>query len=218
MADTQENKRLRELKLEQFRKEGIDEDIRNPKTRWRELLADLRYMGNSGYPRLIKGEKWGDWALEDLKRYFARCVDALRSVYFALIPPKKGEKGYDSSYWRLYRLAQKFMKSKPPETPEEAKEWDLKRAKLIKTSHEIGGVYLVHPHAEMIWKGEKTLVVKSKKYDAMTEKRYLVSDSLCYGIIEFEEPKEISIEEFKKLRDEHRITDEEAKEWWNLEI
>jgi len=77
------------------------------------------------------------------------------------------------------------------------------------------GLYLVPPHAEMIMNREKTLIVKSKKFTAhIGEPLYLLEDGVCWGIIELKEPKEISPEEFKKLRDRHKITDEEAFEHW----
>lgn len=104
------------LDLETFRAEGIDADLKQPKKRKRELLADLRYLGNSGWPRLEKGEAWGEWDKKILLRYFAKIVDVLRSeVGYAIEPPEKGEEGYDSSYWRCYRQAEKYMESKPPE-------------------------------------------------------------------------------------------------------
>ena len=71
---------LTELHLEQFKKEGVDYDIKHAKTRWRELLADLRYLGNSGYPKLVRGEKWSNWDMDSLLSYFGAIVDALRSV------------------------------------------------------------------------------------------------------------------------------------------
>jgi len=77
------------------------------------------------------------------------------------------------------------------------------------------GLYLVAPHAEMIMTGQKTLIVKSKKFTShINEPLYLLQDKLCFGIITLKEPYEISPEEFKKLRDKHQITDEEAFKHW----
>jgi len=76
-------------------------------------------------------------------------------------------------------------------------------------------LYLVPRHADLIYKGKKTLIVKSKKFTShVNEDMYLIDNKLLYGIISLEEPREISKEEFDKLRDRHRITSEEYREWW----
>jgi len=76
------------------------------------------------------------------------------------------------------------------------------------------------PHGELIWKGKKTLIVKHKKFTKYVGKPlYLISDKLCYGIIYLDEPREISKDEFDKLRNEHRISDEEVKKWkWTFPL
>ena len=119
------------LDLKQFRAEGIDDDLKNPAVRHKELFADLRYLGNSGYPKLKEGKKWGEWKLEDTLKYYAAIVDALRSVYFPVMSPKIGDKEYKTSYWECYREARKYMESKPP-TENDIKEWDEKRKEMIK--------------------------------------------------------------------------------------
>ena len=135
------------LHLQEFRSEGIDYDLAHPRTRWKELIADLRYLGNSAYPRLKAGKKWGDWTLEDVYKYFAKIIDTLRSeCRFPWIPPfgkykklyeqyykRDPNKAAKSSFWKLYKEAEKYMTTKPPETLEEAKEWDAERKNLIKT-------------------------------------------------------------------------------------
>ena len=117
------------LHLEEFRSAGVDYDLKHPETRWREIMADARYLGNSAFPRLLKGEKWGDWTLEDVEKYFAKCIDTLRSVGF-VIP----EKHDNSSFWKLYWRCKKkgLIKSSPPKTKEEKEEWDRKRDRILK--------------------------------------------------------------------------------------
>ena len=131
---------MEKLKLEEFRSTGVDYDIEHPKERYRELIADLRYLGNSAYPKLKAGEKWGEWTLDDVLRYFGKIVDTLRKIYFPLIPPRmkelymeyqnKDEKEWkqamESSFWECYQEAEEkgYITTKPPETIEEAKEWD----------------------------------------------------------------------------------------------
>jgi len=122
---------IEKLHLEQFRAEGIDEDLAHPKERYKELIADLRYLGNSAFPRLKSGKRWGEWMLEDVLKYFAKIVDTLRGIYFPILPPKKGSKEYSSSYWRCYRESEKYMRSKPPKESE-IKDWEKKRKEWMK--------------------------------------------------------------------------------------
>jgi len=183
---------VEKLDLEQFRAEGIDDDLKNPAVRHRELFADLRYIGNSGYPKLKEDKKWGEWKLEDALKYYAAIVDALRSVYFPVMSPKIGDKGYKASYWECYREARKYMKSKPP-TEREVKEWDERRKKVIKDGQEIakftfkkidevehivGGVvyfsYKTDSQADWttppeVWKALKRFMLKKKKLKVMHE-------------------------------------------------
>jgi len=76
-------------------------------------------------------------------------------------------------------------------------------------------MYIVPRHAKLIYDGEKTLIIKAREYKShIDEPLFLIDNKLAYGIIYLQEPKEISIEEFKSLRDRHRITDKELEEWW----
>ncbi len=121
-VETIEIQGVEKLNLERFRAEGIDYDLRNPKKRYRQLIADLRYLGNSAFPRLKAGLKWGDWKLKDVLKYFAKIVDTLRGIYFPILERKDS-----SSYWQCYWESKRYMKTKPPKTPEELKEWNERR-------------------------------------------------------------------------------------------
>lgn len=125
---------VQKLDLERFQETGIDYDLQHPAERWRELLADLRYLANAGYVRLKAGKPWGKWTIDDLARYFGKIVDTLRSLHFPLIPPEKGDPRYDTPYWELYRLAERsgYIKTKPPDKSELA-EWEKRRAEVIKS-------------------------------------------------------------------------------------
>lgn len=84
-----------------------------------------------------------------------------------------------------------------------------------KSLSELSGIYLVPSHAMMIWIGEKDLIVKSRKFPEMVNKDlYLIGDEWCFGIINLKEPKEISLDEFRKLEDKHRIREDERHRWW----
>lgn len=122
---------VRGADLEGFRA-GHDAEVNNPKRYWRQLFAALRYIGDSCYPTLLAGDEWGDWTLDDAAKYFGAVVSALRKVKFPLIPPRKGEDGYDTPYWALYRRAQAAGYVTIPSPDEEtAKDWDAERKTLI---------------------------------------------------------------------------------------
>lgn len=81
--------------------------------------------------------------------------------------------------------------------------------KLIKS-----GVYLVPPHGELIYKGKKRVIVKSEKYDFLTQFNILVSDKLAFGYIRCSEPLKVPIDAFANSFNEHRITEREREKWW----
>ncbi|GAG89115.1 unnamed protein product, partial [marine sediment metagenome] len=76
------------------------------------------------------------------------------------------------------------------------------------------GLPLVSPHAKMIWKKEKTLIVKKKKLDLSRFKILCNYDKKAFGFIRCQEPKEIDLDEFRKLKDKHLISDEARNQWW----
>ena len=218
---------VEKLDLEEFKAEGIDDDLKNPAVRHKELFADLRYLGNSGYPKLKEGKKWGEWKLEDVLKYYAAVVDCLRSIFYPIIPPKIGEEGYSTSYWQCYRESRKYMKSKPP-SENKIKEWDDKRKEIIKKREEIarfvfkkvdkkefivGGI--VYPcreedsqgdfaNKEEIWKALKNFMIKGGKIKVMHQG---VSKNL--PVIECFQPE---IDTYKGGRDEeHKV---KAGDWW----
>lgn len=76
------------------------------------------------------------------------------------------------------------------------------------------GLPLVSPHAEMIWKKKKTLIIKKKKLDLSKFKILCDYDRKAYGFIRCQEPEEIDLDEFRKLKDKHLISDEARNQWW----
>jgi len=76
------------------------------------------------------------------------------------------------------------------------------------------GLPLVSPYAKMIWKKEKTLIVKKKKLDLSRFKILCNFDGKAFGFIRCKEPREIDLDEFRKLKDEHLISDETRNQWW----
>jgi len=204
--------------LEMFLGEGIEEDLSSPQARSKQLWADLRYLGNSCYPKLKKGESWGDWTEEKVIETFARIIDTLRSIYF-VIPEKSPE---SSSYWELYHKAKPYMQSSPPETKEEIEEWNQKRKEITAkpSSHsenpKLAGLYLVSPHAEMIHSGAKTKIIKSIRFqEHIDEDVYLISDEVCWGIIRLGVPQEITKKIFQAEYPSHLVEKFERTQWWN---
>ncbi len=81
------------------------------------------------------------------------------------------------------------------------------------------GLYLVSPHGNLIYEGDKKQIIKSKTGMKMLrsyvgKEMYLLSDNKVWGIIKLREPREIDVNEFLHLRYAHQVSDEERKEWW----
>jgi len=77
------------------------------------------------------------------------------------------------------------------------------------------GICITTQHAELICKGKKKLIIKSRDFSDMTLKQlYLVSENKVYGIIKLRTPEKINLEQFDDLNKEHRITDDEREDWW----
>jgi len=98
---------IKKLHLKEFKSTGVDDDLRHPKKRKKELIADLRYLGNSAFPRLKRGEKWGEWTMIDVLRYFAKIVDTLHNIGVNIQPRKKS-----GSWYECWQRAKKYMKTR----------------------------------------------------------------------------------------------------------
>jgi phosphoribosyl 1,2-cyclic phosphodiesterase len=81
---------------------------------------------------------------------------------------------------------------------------------------EMPGMYLIEPHARMIWQGSKTLIIKGKNFRNSAGKLYyLIGGNNVYGIIKINLISPIGLKQFKELEPKHKITNEERSEWWN---
>ncbi len=77
------------------------------------------------------------------------------------------------------------------------------------------GILLVKPHGEQLWKGRKKLIVKAKAFPEMINRAmYLVSDNKVYGIIKLKEAVDLTLKEFRALRKDHLISEDERVKWW----
>jgi len=88
--------------------------------------------------------------------------------------------------------------------------YDIQSAVMPEARH---ALILVAPHPEMIVEGRKKMIVKSEPFK-LDEPYYLVERDIVYGVIELEEPFEIDLADFERLRDEHQITEAERMAWW----
>lgn len=110
----------KKLFLEEFRESGNIEDVGGDED---ELFASLRYLSNKAYPILDDGGDWGDWTMEDLLKYFASVVDALRREGGYKIEPQfDRDAGGLPLYWEVYYEAESYMETSPEDVEEVAKQ------------------------------------------------------------------------------------------------
>jgi len=77
------------------------------------------------------------------------------------------------------------------------------------------GIYLTDEHAKMIWNGNKSLIVKAKYYpDAVDKEYYLIGSNRSYGIIRINKVYKIGLDDFNKLRLQHRISESDRKKFF----
>ncbi|MEA1904856.1 MAG: hypothetical protein U9M97_03125, partial [Candidatus Hadarchaeota archaeon] len=123
--------RLRKLNIEQFKAEGVDEDMKDPEHRWRELLYDHSLLHKAWYD-FKRGKIWEGWTKEIIIKYHAAVVDSLRSIGFPMQPSAIEITKKEKWACELDRLSRKFEKTEPPKSKEETKEWDEQRSKILK--------------------------------------------------------------------------------------
>jgi len=73
---------------------------------------------------------------------------------------------------------------------------------------------MVEPHAEAVRRGEKRLIVHSRQLDVAGERLHFGDKQFIYGVMELGAAKPISIAQFRRLSDQHKISEEERKSWW----
>lgn len=77
------------------------------------------------------------------------------------------------------------------------------------------GLIIVYPHGTYIKEGSKKLIIKSIKLKNIAGKPLLlIEQKVALGILYLGEPQEITLAEFRKLRDQHLITKKERIKWW----
>ena len=77
------------------------------------------------------------------------------------------------------------------------------------------GIIIVKPHGSLIMNGKKKLIIKSIKLtSAINKPLLLIQNKEALGIIKLKKAKPINLVQFSKLKNKHKITDEERKKWW----
>ena len=79
--------RVIKLDLEQFKQSGVWQNIKSMPDTWGNLIDDHHYL-HTGYYRLKKGEKWGNWTEKEIIEYHAAIVSSLRKYNFPMLPTK----------------------------------------------------------------------------------------------------------------------------------
>lgn len=76
------------------------------------------------------------------------------------------------------------------------------------------GLYLKEPHAKLIWKGLKSLIVKAKDFSSLIGEPLYLCGEKVYGVIVFSKMVPIDRKDFERLKRYHLVSDEERVEWW----
>ncbi|RLI98616.1 MAG: hypothetical protein DRP00_01630 [Candidatus Aenigmatarchaeota archaeon] len=156
-------------------------------------------------------------------------TDVLKDDYriaFAWYSTKKQGKKLKHSYKEIIDVATKIAEElhkrgiqfHPEKYNEYGKELFRKIARRLAKKgiilKALDGLYLTEPHAKLIWKGLKTLIVKARRYENLLYyPMYLCGDKV-YGIITLTGMTEVDENGFQNLKKYHLVTDKEAKEWW----
>ena len=78
----------------------------------------------------------------------------------------------------------------------------------------LDGLYIVKRHADLIYEGRKSLIVKARRFGISNRDLYLISGDRVLGIIHLGLPVEIDQDAFDRLRPLHQISSQEQEEWW----
>lgn len=76
------------------------------------------------------------------------------------------------------------------------------------------GMYLVEPHAEMIWTRQKKLILKGRAYPNFIDRDVLLLGDKAYGIIRLIYGGRLSEKDIDRFEKLHRVTNKERRKWW----
>lgn len=77
------------------------------------------------------------------------------------------------------------------------------------------GLILVKPHGTYIKRGIKKTIIKSVNFPDIADKPLLlIEGKMALGILYLDYPKSINLDQFKRRKDQHQITEKERLDWW----
>lgn len=88
------------------------------------------------------------------------------------------------------------------------------KPKNLNQFKDMPGMYIVEPHAEMIWTRQKKLILKGRAYPNFIDKDVLLIGDKVYGVIRLTYGGKISEKDIARLEKLHRVTDKERRKWW----
>lgn len=96
------------------------------------------------------------------------------------------------------------------EDNEEKDGGDLKKA----INPSMSGLYITEPHASLLYQDKQKAIIKTRLFKRLEEQNILVSKDKAYGVIQFNPPEKIDVDEFRKRYEDHKISNEERENWW----
>ena len=86
--------------------------------------------------------------------------------------------------------------------------------KNLSQFQDMPGMFIVEPHAEMIWTRQKKLILKGRPYPNFVDKDVLLIGDKAYGVLRVIYGGKISEKDVKRFEKLHRVTDKERRKWW----
>jgi len=88
------------------------------------------------------------------------------------------------------------------------------KSKNLNQFKDMPGMYIVEPHAEMIWTRQKKLILKGRAYPNFVDKDVLLIGDKVYGVIRLIHGGRISDKDITRFEKLHRVTEKERRKWW----
>jgi len=77
------------------------------------------------------------------------------------------------------------------------------------------GIHVVKPHGRLIARGEKTVIIKNRRFTRYSGVPiYVVQGSDVWALIDMKDPRSISLRDFGRLRQQHRMSELDRETRW----
>ncbi len=73
---------------------------------------------------------------------------------------------------------------------------------------------VVSPHGDFIADGQKTALIKSRRYHMEDETLLVVQNKQAIGTIRLAAPRVVTLPGFRRTRSQHLVTEDERRRWW----